>query len=400
MLAWILHPHDPCVDYASGVGTMINTFIAHAPADLEVRLAGITVEPERRPVGRWSEVEVGGRRIRQLPLLAAHPSIRSRIPVSLRYTLRLRRFLRRTDLEGGSLLFHRLEPAWPALRRPEQKLMFLHYHPEDQILGSGTEVTWRRFPGLYFRLERRILPRVDRLWSERSDAIEWWLQRHPALAGKAEFLPTWADDTVFHPLPEEERAELRRRLCTAAGLDPALPLAFFAGRFEAQKDPMLLLRAWRALPASAARAQLVLAGEGSFGDEMRAFVAAEGLADRVHFAGALGQREVARWLNAADAFVMSSAFEGMPLAMIEALACGTPVASTRIGEAPRLVRRPEQGRLVAERDPAALAGAIAEVLAAPRDRAACLEAARPFTPRAVLEPVYRAIRERAAGADR
>jgi glycosyltransferase involved in cell wall biosynthesis len=391
--AWILHPHDPCVDYASGVGTMINTFIANAPEDLEVRLVGITVEPEARPLGQWTRVSVGGREIEQLPILEAHPSIRSRVPVSLSFTRRLKRWLPRFDLSRASLLFHRLEPAWATTRLPQQQLMFLHYHPEDQVLGSGTEVTWRRFPWLYFWLEKRLLPRMDHLWSERSDAIEWWKERYPALQGRADFLPTWADDAIFHVLPEARREELRRERCAAAGLDPQKPLAFFAGRFEAQKDPMLLMRTWKALEATHPEAQLVLAGEGSFGEEMRAFAEAEGLGGRMHFAGAQSQHEVAEWLNAADAFVLSSAFEGMPLAMIEALACGAPVASTRIGESPRLVQRPEHGRLVDSREPQDLARAIAEVLDQPRDREACVASARPFTPRQVLEPVYRAIRE-------
>ena len=397
MRAWILHPHDPCVDYASGVGTMINTFIANAPEDLELKLIGITVDPAHRPVGQWSKVTVGGREIDQLPVLAAHPSIRSRIPVSLSYTRRLKKRLRRLDLGRDSLLFHRLEPAWAAARLPNQRLMFLHYHPEDQVLGKGTEVTWRRFPWLYFWLEKNLLPRVEHLWSERSDAIEWWMERYPALRGKADFLPTWADDAVFHVYPEERRTRLRSQLCAAAGLDPAKPLCVFAGRFEAQKDPMLLMRSWKALEATHADAQLVLAGEGSFGPEMSAYAASDGLTGRVHFAGALSQQQVAEWLNAADAFVLSSAFEGMPLAMIEALACGTPVASTRIGESPRLVNRPEHGRLVEERHPEALAAAIAEVLRQPRDRDACVDSARPFTPRQVLAPVYDSIRAAQGG---
>ncbi len=397
MRAVLLHPHDPCVDYASGVGTMINTFIACAPKDLELRLVGISVEPDRRPVGEWREVEVGGRRLSQFPLLAAHPSIRSRVPVSLKYTWRLRRALPRLGLDGASLLFHRLEPAWATTRLPNQQLMFLHYHVRDQILGSGTEVTWRRFPGLYFRLEKHLLPRMDHLWSERADAIEDWKERYPALRGKADFLPTWADDRIFRILPEAERAELRTRLCGDAGLDPARSVAFFAGRFEAQKDPMLLMRSWKALAARDCDAQLVLAGEGSLEAEMRAFAEAAGLSTRLHFCGALSQGQIAEWLNASDLFVMSSAFEGMPLAMIEALACGVPVVSTRIGESPRLVNRPEHGRLISDRDPETLAAAVAEQLSRPRDRAACLASARPYTPRQVLAPVYETIRHAAVG---
>lgn len=400
MRAWILHPHDPCVDHASGVGTMINTFVACAPADLELRLVGISVDPVARPLDAWRTVEVGGRPLAFLPIVAAHPSVRSRVPLSLKYTRRLARWRDRLGLAQDCLLFHRLEPAWATARLPNPQLMFLHYHPEDQILGRGSEVTWRRFPWLYFWLEKRLLPRVAHLWSERADAIAWWQERYPELRGRAAFLPTWADDAVFHVLPAERRDALRRELCGAAGLDPAAPLAFFAGRFEAQKDPMLLMQAWQALGARRPDAQLVLAGEGSFGQEMRDFARAGGFAARLHFAGALPARAVASWLNAADVFVMSSAFEGMPLAMIEALACGVPVASPRTGESPRLIQRPEHGLLLDSREPDALAAAIDEVLGRPRDRAACVASARPYTPRQVLAPVYDFLRAAAAGTGR
>ncbi len=367
---------------------MINTFIACAPAELEIRLVGATSDPGQRPLGEWQDVQVGWRTLPYLPIVLGHPSERSRVPLAFRYTWKLRSWLRRLDLEDSCLMFHRLEPALPTRCLQNSKVMFLHYHVKDQILHPKTEVSWGKFPWLYFALERSLLPKMDRLWSERQDAIEWWQEKYPALHGKSDFLPTWADDQIFFPRPEKEVADLRRELFVGAGLDPVQPTALFAGRFEGQKDPMLLLRAWSLLVRERPHAQLALAGAGSLQEEMHLFLKEEGLDKQVVFLGTLSQDAIAKWLNAVDVFTLSSAFEGMALAMIEALACGTPVVVTDVGEAPRVVREVACGRLVTSRDAGDFARALGEVLGAPRDPDLCVRAARPYTPRRVLEPVY------------
>jgi glycosyltransferase involved in cell wall biosynthesis len=374
---------------------MINTFISCAPDDMDIELLGITGDPNAVPLGKLRDTEVDGRPIRHLPILVDHPSIRSRIPLSFRYTWLLKKWSKKVDLTGASLLFHRLETAWGVRHVDAQKLMFLHYHVDDQILNPKSEVTWSKVPWLYFALEKRILPKMDHLWSERSDGIDWWKKRYPILQDRADFLPTWAEDRVFYPFEKQRASELRNQLCKKAGLDPAKKLAFFAARFEGQKDPMLLIRSWKELQKIAPGTQLALAGAGSCEQEMRQFTTEAGLDSQIAFLGTLNQSAVAEWLNASDIFVLSSAFEGMALSMVEALASGVPVVTTRVGEAPRVITQPAHGRIVDDRTPESLAAAVAEVLTQERDPSACLLAADPYTPRKVLQPVYDSIRAHA-----
>jgi glycosyltransferase involved in cell wall biosynthesis len=85
-----------------------------------------------------------------------------------------------------------------------------------------------------------------------------------------------------------------------------------------------------------------------------------GLGERVRFAGAASPAEIADALRAADLFVLSSLSENMPLAVIEALCCGLPVAATDVGGVPEAVR--EDGVLAPPGDPERLAVAIRSVL--------------------------------------
>jgi glycosyltransferase involved in cell wall biosynthesis len=77
----------------------------------------------------------------------------------------------------------------------------------------------------------------------------------------------------------------------------------------------------------------------------------------------LGLRDdVPNLLNACDALVMASAWEGAPLILLEAGAAGRPVVSTRVGAAPEIVIPGRTGLLVAPRDPASLARAMNELM--------------------------------------
>src|SRR5438445_63662 len=85
-----------------------------------------------------------------------------------------------------------------------------------------------------------------------------------------------------------------------------------------------------------------------------------GLGERFRF---LGYREdPIRVLVAADIFCLSSRLEGLPIALLEAMAAGLPVVATRVGGVPTVVTDGMEGRLVPAGDPSALAAAVAELL--------------------------------------
>ncbi len=89
-----------------------------------------------------------------------------------------------------------------------------------------------------------------------------------------------------------------------------------------------MLDAYACRAANDPSLHLVVIGNGALHREVEAGIATRGLSKRVTLLGALSAANIARWLRAADLFVLSSAYEGMPIAVLEALACGLPVAST------------------------------------------------------------------------
>jgi glycosyltransferase involved in cell wall biosynthesis len=176
-------------------------------------------------------------------------------------------------------------------------------------------------------------------------------------------------------LPElEARDELRRRF----GIDgPALA---FAGRLTQAKALDVALDALDQLDG----VSLLLAGDG----EERARLAARANG-RARFLGALPRERVLELFAAADAAVLSSAWENFPHTLVEALAVGTPVIATSVGGVPEIVTDGENGLLVPSGDPDALAAAVRRYFAddalRARLRAAAARSVERFSPEHVLD---------------
>lgn len=115
---------------------------------------------------------------------------------------------------------------------------------------------------------------------------------------------------------------------------------------------------------------LLIAGEGPEESALQARAQSRGVAERVRLLGAVPHHELPAIYTAADALVLASSREGWANVLLEAMACGTPVAATGVWGAPELITCAEAGLLIPERTPAAIAEGVGRLLAAPPQRAA------------------------------
>jgi glycosyltransferase involved in cell wall biosynthesis len=145
-------------------------------------------------------------------------------------------------------------------------------------------------------------------------------------------------------------------------LAPGAPVLLQTATLRPQKAVEVMIAATAILRRSHPDVRLVVAGNGDVA-RLQAVAAAEGVADAVSLLGPRG--DVANLLAAASVGVLSSDFEGMPLAVLEYMAAGLPVVATDVGGLPEIVRDGETGFLVAPRDPRALAERIGRLLADP-----------------------------------
>ncbi len=156
-------------------------------------------------------------------------------------------------------------------------------------------------------------------------------------------IPNGVDTTVFAPRRSTVSA-LRERFAIA----PAAPLIGFVGRLSPEKGPEVFLRAALALRETCPQAHFIVVGEGPMSAELSGFIERSGLGGNVHLAGL--QEDMPGVYAQLDIVVSSSHAEAMPLALMEAMACGLPVIATRVGGVPDLVQHGVNGWLVSDGD--------------------------------------------------
>lgn len=212
------------------------------------------------------------------------------------------------------------------------------------------------------------------------------LQAEPHTAGYICVSQNIADDITAAGLPAEKvvviangvDTELFRRdnalqtdaaiskLEQTAGLPPqALNGGFilWIGNMVAVKGPDIALSAFAGFAANDnRRLPLIMIGDGPMLKRLRQTAERLGISGKVHFTGRRPHAELPRWLNSAACLMLSSRSEGMPNAVIEALACGCPVAATDVGNCRELLSSQPAAAIAKAEEPADLARAVAEVV--------------------------------------
>lgn len=217
-----------------------------------------------------------------------------------------------------------------------------------------------RMPGLA-PLVREVLARSNRLIAV-SAALGHAMREMGA--GDVSVIPNGVDATRFHPI---DRVAARRKLDLGEG-----PVVLSVGNLVPNKGMDRLIRALALASSnpgtSAASATLVIAGGGPEEDRLRTLATRHGLRDRVRFTGVVDHESLGSWYGAADLFALATEREGWPNAILESLACGTPVVATRVGGVPEILQTDRLGLMVDPSDEA-FAQAIEAALGRAWDRA-------------------------------
>ena len=222
-------------------------------------------------------------------------------------------------------------------------------------------------------IPRHSLPRRMICWAGRRaqalvavcEALKDEMTRLGLPQDKIKVLRNGVDLQVFRPA---ERETERRAL----GLTG--PTIVSVGHLIERKGHHLTIAALAQLPG----VELLLIGEGERRDALQRLAAQCGVAERVRFLGRVAQDQLFRYYSAADVMVLASSREGWANVLLESMACGTPVVASNVWGTPEVVRSSVAGKLLADRDPASLADAVRDVLAAPPAREATRRYAEAF----------------------
>jgi len=175
----------------------------------------------------------------------------------------------------------------------------------------------------------------------------------------------------FQPVTDQsQRQSIRAEL----GLVPERVVVLHVARHHPVKDQAMLLRGFARVVPRHPQVDLVLVGDGPLRQTLEGQARAAGLTNRVKFVGIQGN--VARWLQAADLFALTSVSEAASLTVLEAMATGLPVVLTAVGGNPEMVTDGHDGRLVPRGDDEALTAALESLLSDPEQAQRLGQAAR------------------------
>lgn len=150
----------------------------------------------------------------------------------------------------------------------------------------------------------------------------------------------------------------------------------YVGRLAVEKGVPVLLRSLIALKNEGYRFHLTLLGDGPERASLEADVKANGLDGMVYFGGFSSQETVRNTLQESDVFVLPSFAEGVPVSLMEAMACGVPVIATNVGGVTELIEHGLSGLVVAPSDEVALKKAISSYIDNPELRTNIRKSAR------------------------
>ena len=300
------------------------------------------------------------------------------------------------------------DPRWILrLRRILQSGDFDVVHIHSPLVAVGARLAVRSLPA---RRRPRIVVTEHNVWSSHAPLTRL---ADRLTAGRAETHLAVSQavlDSLPGPIRRRSRvvrygidaAELRREAGDRAverrhlGVADHEVLIGTVANLRATKGYPDLLLAARSVIAAVDSARFVAVGRGPLETELRGQQARLGLGDRFAFLGF--RPDAVRVMSAFDVFCLPSHHEGLPIALMEALALGIPVVATRVGGVAELVTDGEDAVLVPARQPEALAQALIALARDPKRRAEMAEHARarsetldaPGSVRAV-EAVYREV---------
>lgn len=367
---------DPERLVPSGIDTIISDMIRFSP-DRVVKVVGITTSGHR--LGNWTVARVGDQQIQFLPVARFDRRARKKlVPHSLRFALGLLRFRKAIAVgaRGADVHTHRIETGLTvACLRIARPVQFIH-NAAKNLTGSSSESIWRLISPLYRALESQIIRSARALVVFNAGEARRLSEHAP---GKCIAAQTWYDPGVFYPPKQtSERTGVA-----------------WVGRLEAQKNPLLLADVAQALSEAGRDLTLEVVGEGSLRATLEHRLETLGVSEIVNLRGALPRDQVSDVLRRAAAFLMTSHFEGSPTALVEALACGTPAATTLESDQDNLLENRAWGRRIRGMDASEIAHAILELLDAHIASADVAEAVEDRSATSAVAALLRMIESRA-----
>ncbi|WP_449314389.1 glycosyltransferase family 4 protein [Rubneribacter sp.] len=360
-----------------GVVSLLRNMLSVPGAGLvELSLVGISFDGDETE-GTWNRKVIQGREYRWMPVYVCNKSKEdTKFPLRFRLVAGVKRYLREINFGSYDAIY--IHSAETVLALPlGSSPVICHVHGDPLITITRSRFPLLRckfFVGGYNRIIRRAFDRASGIiWAANACRTEYYRRLNVSGVSrwdkKSEVIYSSVDPVLMESVSEGRPSSNGdvKRIVTVSRLSEVKHIDFLIEVFAEVKKRMSSL-------------EFCIAGEGECEPKLRECAAELGCSDDVRFLGNLSKLELAQVLKTADVFVLASESEAMSLVVLESMAAGVPVVSTRVGDLD-VVIDDNTGAIVEGRDVKQFAKAVEGCLGKGKDayRAACVSTAKKYT---------------------
>lgn len=252
---------------------------------------------------------------------------------------------------------HRIEYALPFIIFCRKNPLIYTVHGERLATAKSNypKYVYILIDKLYYIYESILFQKVDKILPVSKTVGDSFEQKHPKIANKLKIIPV---GTNLKEFANWNKPQLRLKY----GFDPNEIIIFNAGILEKRKNIDLLIDSYSLVRANLEKSKLIIVGEGPERKRLENLVEAKELNDDVLFFGEVNRSTLISLFTCADIYGLSSFSEGSPNVIKEALASGTPIVTTDVGDAREVLNSKYLGEVVTNYNETVFADALMNVI--------------------------------------
>lgn len=344
------------------------------------RFALIGISTDSTPVGRWVKRQIDGVNydffsVDKVDITSDSKIKRPIIPLRIFHYIALKRHMNAIRQIKSRYVFTQSAQSMLAINKYKWESI-CYCFPSVKNEVEFSRYPWVRFLSKpYEKALFKSLTKADVILAAAdNDAIKSMLYRSNGVVESSKVIscPTCSNTKIFNVT---DQAVARSSL----GLTNNKKIILTCGKLMYIKGWDLLLQSLSKLNDENLDIQLIFVGEGEDRESLLYMAKNLKIFNRILLTGSISPVQVAKYMNAADLFVVGSIHEGWSVAMVEAISCGLPIVSTEVSGANDLIYNGKNGFIVKKRDPELYARAIIKALDLPRPNPTSLEIADQYS---------------------
>lgn len=372
-----------------GILSLLKDYLAYLPADMATRIVLVGITTQKEMVGKGSQRQFGSNTYRFLPVAYVQPE--SKGSIRLAYNLGvIKHYLKIKAIAPDVIYAHSNENGLLLRFLFPTKRAVVHFHNIENLVETCKYPFLRNsfLVGLYdllcvrllIYLTNRIIINID------AERFKSFISRYGSSIAKFVRIPPLINTQLFKPSQENA---MRRKL----GLTETDPVLVFHGRLEYFKGIDLVIDAMKIVVSRLPNARLLIIGDGTEKISLVQQCQRLGLDQQVIFMGSVPRENVGDYLSCADVFVTGTHFEMISVALLESIACGLLVVTTKVGGVNDIIVNGYNGFCVESRNPAEMAEKIMSCLEMDKTlaRRNVLAVAEQFFPEKVIPLLIQAL---------